>query len=214
MAGEIVDICSESMEITGTASRKDAHRKGLLHRTFQCWFSDSQNLYFQIRGHNVEFPDFLDATVGGHISAGESVEDASREIMEEIGIEVRFKDLFYLGRHYFAYSDSVHRVREMDEVYIAGIEGGLESFRPSRNELAGIAAIPLSAGDTVFNGSGTGISVETISVDVHSRKSGQIMISAGSFIPGTEKYFSHMFEVARKFSSGSRNIRFEGVLTE
>lgn len=214
MPEERVDVCTESMEITGTASRKEAHIKGLLHRTFQCWFSDSEYLYFQIRGHNVEFPDFLDVTVGGHISAGETVEDASREIMEEIGVEISFKELSYLGRHYFTYEDSTHNVREMDEVYIARIEGGLGSFRPSLNELLGIAAVPISAEKLIFNNSGISISVDAIMVIDGETAKRKISLSGSSFIPGTERYFSHMFEVAGKFAAGTGNIAFEKVLRD
>ncbi len=105
MKTEFVDVYDESLEITGITERETAHRIGSLHKTSQWWLIDSDSVYFQIRGKNVAFPGLLDATVGGHITAGESAEEALlREIEEEVGIRLRTSELTFVGQNKFDYT--------------------------------------------------------------------------------------------------------------
>ena len=98
MKTEFVDVYDESLEITGITERETAHRFGSLHKTAQWWLIDSDSVYFQIRSKNIAFPGLLDATVGGHITAGESAEEALlREIEEEVGIRLRTSELTFVG---------------------------------------------------------------------------------------------------------------------
>ncbi len=99
---EILDIFNDDLEIIGQDTRENAHKKGLLHQVVHCWvIEESQEgrfVYMQQRAEFKDFPLLFDITVGGHIDAGEAVEDAMlREIREEIGLDLSIDDLKYEG---------------------------------------------------------------------------------------------------------------------
>ncbi len=99
---EILDIFNDKLEIIGQDTRKNVHKNGLLHQVVHCWAiedsKDGRFIYMQQRAEFKDFPLLFDITVGGHIDAGEVVEDAMlREIKEEIGLDLKIEDLRYEG---------------------------------------------------------------------------------------------------------------------
>ena len=90
---EILDIFNDKLEIIGQDTRKNVHRKGLLHQVVHCWAiedsKDGRFVYMQQRAEFKDFPLLFDITVGGHIDSGENIENAMiREIKEEVGLDV------------------------------------------------------------------------------------------------------------------------------
>ncbi|HVL25125.1 MAG TPA: NUDIX domain-containing protein, partial [Thermomicrobiales bacterium] len=91
---ELFDVVTADGTPTGiTKRRADVHRDGDWHRAIHVWvygIDDEERMPFLLlnqRGkHKDTWPGVLDATVGGHLAAGETVEEAFREIEEEIGI--------------------------------------------------------------------------------------------------------------------------------
>ncbi|MCC6315401.1 MAG: NUDIX domain-containing protein, partial [Thermomicrobiales bacterium] len=102
--GELFDIVRADGSPTGlTKPRASVHRDGDWHRSVHVWVAgiDPDNepwLMFQQRGAGKDtWPGRLDATVGGHFGAGETLRDALREVREEIGVEPHFDLLRPLG---------------------------------------------------------------------------------------------------------------------
>ena len=77
---EILDIFNDKLEIIGQDTRKNVHRKGLLHQVVHCWAiedsKDGRFVYMQQRAEFKDFPLLFDITVGGHIDSGENIENA------------------------------------------------------------------------------------------------------------------------------------------
>ncbi len=111
---EIVDIVDEADAILYNATKEEAHRKGLLHRTVIGEVRDDSGRILLVR----QAPDRQDpgkyvSPVGGHVRSGESNDDAlKRETLEEIGLsgfEFRLLGKFVYNRfvrkrqenHYF-----------------------------------------------------------------------------------------------------------------
>jgi isopentenyl-diphosphate delta-isomerase len=98
---EIVDVVNGSDEVLSQITKKEAHEKGLLHRTAIGEIIDSQGRWILVK----QSSDRQDAgqyvsPVGGHVKAGESEDDAlKREAMEECGIEGF--DYKFLGKMIF-----------------------------------------------------------------------------------------------------------------
>ena len=94
MADYLVDIVNEKDEVVGQCMRSEAHSKRLLHRIVHVLiFNDQDHILLQTRAHKGDGAEGkLDASVGGHVDAGEGYAEAAwREMKEELGIEVPLK---------------------------------------------------------------------------------------------------------------------------
>jgi isopentenyl-diphosphate delta-isomerase len=105
---EEVDIIDENNNVIGKTTKQEAHQKGLLHRCVACLVKDEKGNWLFVK----QASDRQDAgqyvlPVGGHVSAGESVEHAvKRETFEETGLnDFEYKKLhqiifnrFVIGR--------------------------------------------------------------------------------------------------------------------
>jgi isopentenyl-diphosphate Delta-isomerase len=109
MADEFVDIVDESLRVSGTILKSEAHKLGLLHKCIiaELFNSRGEMLLIKPASHKQDYQQWV-SPVGGHVVASESDEDAlRREMLEEIGIEryeLRRKGAFIydrqvLGRH-------------------------------------------------------------------------------------------------------------------
>lgn len=203
MTAELVDAYDESLNVTGAIDRETAHEKGVLHRTVHCWFIDSDFVYFQIRGKEVAFPELLDVTAGGHLSSGETVEDAvRRETEEELGISVSLQDLVYVGQNRFAYHTNDTFVREFSDVYFTRAKKKFNCFFPNPSELTGIAAIPFTAGREVIRGRIYKMPVRVLLANPKRRIYSQRTIRRGSFVPSILDYFVRVLELGELFGKG------------
>jgi len=85
---EMVDIVDEKLTILYQTTKKEAHEKGLLHKCVIATLFNSKGELMLVKpySHKQDAGQFV-SPVGGHVSAGESDEDAlKREVMEEIGL--------------------------------------------------------------------------------------------------------------------------------
>jgi isopentenyl-diphosphate delta-isomerase len=99
MAEEMLEIVDESGSPIELRPRSEIHRLGLLHREINVWlFTPQGAVILQKRGpHKDTFPNFYDASAGGHLDPGESWTTAAlREVKEEIGIDVLVAELTFL----------------------------------------------------------------------------------------------------------------------
>lgn len=207
MANEMIDVYDESLTLVGSMQRDAAHNSGALHKTIHCWFVDSGHLYFQIRGENVGFPLLLDATVGGHLTSGESdIEALKREGIEEVGIEIDTSRTTPIGRNRVEFRVNSSLIREFSEVYMLAATNGLDSFTPNPAELFGIAAIPFSAGRQLLESGEDELRVETIQISSGLRKRVAMAVRKESFIPYTVSYFQRVLEIGERYAMGDRNL--------
>ena len=100
---EMVDVVDEQTKTLYQISKGEAHKKGLLHKTVVSNIIDSKGNWVLVR----QAPDRQDAgkfvyPVGGHVTAGETNEEAlAREANEEVGfteINSNFKKRFIYYR--------------------------------------------------------------------------------------------------------------------
>ena len=194
--GELFDVVTEHGEPTGIVkSRADVHRDGDWHRAVHVWFygvdRDGGYLLMNQRGRFKDtWPLALDATVGGHLGSGETVEDAFREVHEEIGVTidpVRFKHLFRRKR------SSENLVpglldREVQEVYLVRDDRPLTAAAPNPAELEGLVKVAIQHAGPLFRGDvasteGEVLRATTGKVVPHTLTTEQILVR------GTDTYF-------------------------
>lgn len=99
---ELLDIFNENFELIGVSPKDEVHKLGYWHQVFGCLFVDGskKKVYLQYKNgqfNNVDRVNKVDISVGGHLQAGEKIEDGVREIKEESSLDVKFDDLHYLG---------------------------------------------------------------------------------------------------------------------
>jgi isopentenyldiphosphate isomerase len=86
---EVFDRVNENDEVIGSATRKEAHSKGHIHRSVLFYVFDTEGRVFvNQRSDDKEFyPGYWSIVFGGHVHAGETYEQAvEREAKEEAGI--------------------------------------------------------------------------------------------------------------------------------
>ncbi len=86
----LILIVDEEDKPIGSAHKREAQEKGLIHRIAQIIVEDpSGRILLQKRATDVELhPGLWDTSVGGHVDAGEGyLAAAKREMLEEIGLK-------------------------------------------------------------------------------------------------------------------------------
>lgn len=126
---EYLDIVDEDGRPTGrTVSRREAHDRGILHRTAHVWVVGKERGRFRIllqkRSEEKEsFPGMFDTSSAGHIPAGaEPLPSALRELSEELGITASPDLLDFAGTFRSRYEKVFHgrpfRDNEATSVYV------------------------------------------------------------------------------------------------
>ena len=143
---EFLDVLTEEGLPTGrTKRRAEVHQDGDWHRSFHLWIvKEGRYVLLQQRSQAKDLePNKLDVAVGGHFSAGEGLKEVLREPYEELGLELRPKDLSYLHtrkveRFYERATD-----REFQEVYALRCEQTLEDYALNKDEVYALYEVPL-----------------------------------------------------------------------
>jgi len=141
---ELFDIYNQDGSPAGyTASREDAHRSGLWHRTVHVWILNGNGeLLLQKRALTKDvYPDYWDISCAGHIDAGESPETAAlRELSEELGVQKTESDLVFLFTVQQLY-DSVNPCicdREHTRVFLIKCDLPLDAYRGGNDEVTDV----------------------------------------------------------------------------
>lgn len=131
---EIVDIVDKDLNVLYQATKQKAHEEGLLHKCVIAEVINSEGKMMLIRpnSHKQDAGQYV-SPVGGHVTAGETDEEAlKREVEEEIGIKsfthkIKGKAIFdrhVLGRHenhyfilYEIFTDEVPQLGDEAESY-------------------------------------------------------------------------------------------------
>ena len=138
---ELLDIFDKDYNYLGTCEKKEVHQKGLWHQVFACLFIDSKNnkvyLQYKFSGHNdVANLNKIDISVGGHLSAGEKIEDGIREIEEESGLIVKYKNLVPVGMRLIDKTiNENYIIREFSYLHIYDSKFNLKELKSKDDEV-------------------------------------------------------------------------------
>jgi isopentenyl-diphosphate delta-isomerase type 1 len=119
MAMEHLICVDEKDQPLGFEEKDECHRKGLLHRAIHVLvFNSKGDLLLQKRSLGKKtYPGRWTSSCSGHVSRGESYEEAARrELREEIGIAAEMRESF-------KFYDDNPIDREIAKVFVARHEG-------------------------------------------------------------------------------------------
>jgi isopentenyldiphosphate isomerase len=147
--------------------RKESHRTGAWHQTFDCWVlrrgPSGNKIVLQLRSADKDsYPSTFDISASGHLLAGEKPEDGVREIEEELGLKVNYADLLYLGVYKEAVDTPGRCVRHLSHTYLYETNQPLSAYKPQESELDGVFEISIADGLKLFTGESA--SVEAVGV--------------------------------------------------
>ena len=90
---EILDLVDENDQVIGIIERGEAYQQGLTNiRVIDAFIKNAEGKLFIPRRHKDKrlHPLKLDASAGGHVSSGESYDEAFvKEVQEELNLDVR-----------------------------------------------------------------------------------------------------------------------------
>lgn len=208
MKQEYFDIYNENMEYIGTELRSEVHKKGYWHKSFQCWFvcreGSGEYILFQKRHADKDtYPNLLDITAAGHLSAGETVEDASRELEEELGIAVDFKELHLLGIFKEEKIEVNFIDREFGNVFLYCCGMPMEDFTLQADEVVGMYKAKLKDAIMLFDKKQDNIIVEGYEINaLGGKKNVNLKVSLRDFVPHDMNYYNKVLEAADNLARG------------
>lgn len=155
---EMIDVYDADFKPMGKEERNEAHRKGLWHQSFLCWIvRPNGKLIVQLRSKNKPTnPNMLDVSCGGHIVSGKTMEDGVRELREELGLDVDFKDLSYFGYFKWATDKGSKTIipyhnREFCHTFFYKCDQPLSKYVLQAEELDGIFELDIASGRKLFS---------------------------------------------------------------
>lgn len=204
---EPFDIMTSQGTPTGRSKpRWQVHRDGDWHRSIHVWICGIEDgvpfLDVQRRGQEKDtWPRRLDATVAGHLRAGEGIEAALREIEEEVGIQLTMQDLVHAGTH-VSVSDveDTWLDREFQEVLLARADQPLMAYRPNPDEVGGIVRIRLD--DLLEVLAETRSSATAWMIGADSEEIVALTVDANDFIPTVDRYQLRVAVAVRQLLRG------------
>jgi isopentenyldiphosphate isomerase len=145
---ELLEIYDPDGNPTGQAKTRGAvHLEGDWHLAFFCWIARPSargiEILLQHRAARKDvWPLRFDASAAGHIRFGESLEEAAREVREELGIQVELADMIGLGRHRQQHRHANGLIdREHHALHLLTPGPPDAAYAPDAREVAGLAWI-------------------------------------------------------------------------
>lgn len=163
---ELFDVVDERGEPLGYSKpRGEVHRDGDWHRSFHLWVwgihDGAPFVLFQRRSPTKDtFPNLLDVSVGGHIRAGETLEETVREAQEEIGLDLQLDDLTRLGTCFHSSAGPTFIDQEVMAVFAYRCDQPLDAYTLHPEELSGLVRISIEDAQAIFTGEAGSVAVE------------------------------------------------------
>jgi isopentenyldiphosphate isomerase len=209
---ELFDVVTIHGDPTGVAKRRaDVHRDGDWHRAIHIWIVSEidrvGSIIFQRRSLAKDTsPGALDPTVGGHLTSGETLEEAFREAEEEIGIVVEPEKAIPVGRRIgINETDAGIRDRELQDVYFARDDRPLAGYRPNPAELEELIRVPLEELLDLLAGDRSSVETEVISSHNDQVSQGELTMADFSSRP-IDTYRYRVAIAARSMLRGDRHF--------
>lgn len=158
MEEEYLEILTEDGEFTGKSCLKsEIHQKGIFHPTVHIWlYTKKQEVLLQQRAKSkLICPNLWDVSAAGHIAFGETlIEGGLRELKEEIGVQLKPKDLLKIGinKCMQSYNNGIID-NEYHHVYIAEFNGDIDKLELQEEEVQAVKLVTIPEFKTLLNGS-------------------------------------------------------------
>ena len=203
---ELFDIYDEALNHIGVKRRAAVHRDGDWHQVFHCWVIGREAngdpfVVLQKRRDYLDYPNKIDISAAGHLMAGESARDGTREIEEELGLRVTFDKLIPLGRRL-----GIHRSGEFVDcqichVFLYECDQSLEDYEYQCDEIAGLVRLRIDDGLRLFAGDVSHVLASAVGLGAP-----QVALSRDDFIASVDHYVEKILILARRYFAGEKEL--------
>ncbi len=208
---ELFDVIDVHGIPTGVVKRRaDVHRDGDWHRAIHVWIygedEDGAFIVVQRRGLDKDtWPGAIDATAAGHLTAGETPEDAFREIEEELGITPDLSRLQPVGTRVIAGAKPPDQLdREFEEVYLLRDDRPLTTYRPNAVEVD--ALLRLSIKDWLRLLFAEAHEVESLLLISDSMELRDHRLTRDQLVPSPDRYYQRVAVACDRALRGERYL--------
>ena len=202
---EYFDIYNDKMEHIGTKPRSEVHEKGYWHKSFQCWFifkeGEKEYILFQKRHEAKDtYPNLLDISSAGHLSADESLEDGVRELEEELGVKVSYEELKPLGIIIEQKEEDYFIDNEFANVFLYNCRIPMESFKLQAEEVTGMFKLKIDEVLDLLEGRLKNIKAEGYELKENGEYNPiSISVEAKDFVPHDLSYYRKILTSAKQY---------------
>lgn len=210
---EMVDVYDDTFKKIGIKPKKEVHKTGEWHKAIHCWIVRRDNtgeyLLFQKRGKDKTlFPNYLDISAAGHYQTGEIVSDGVREITEELGLNVDFNKLLYLGIKFDINKSENIFNREFDEVFLHEESKSVYEYDIDIEEVEGLVQIKITDGINLFSNEIDFVMAEGVEWNQKNKiwEKVSIKVTKDMFIPRIDPYYAKMFMLAKWYFLGEQKL--------
>jgi isopentenyldiphosphate isomerase len=202
---EYFDIYNENMEYIGTKLRSEVHEKGYWHKSFQCWFvfreDNKDYILFQRRHAKKDiYPNLLDTSSAGHLSAGENLADGVRELEEELGLKVRYEELKPLGIIVEQKEEDYFIDNEFANVFLYNCQIPMEEFKLQVEEVTGMFKLEIDQVFDLFEGNLKNIRAEGYELKENGEHNPiSISVEVKDFVPHDLSYYKKILSSAKQY---------------
>lgn len=208
---ELFDVIDVYGAPTGIIKRRaDVHRDGDWHRAIHVWIygEEKGEAFIMVQRHGMDkdtWPGAIDATAAGHLSAGETPEDAFREIEEELGITPELDALRHVGTRVIAGEEPPHRLdREYEEVFLLRDDRSLSDYRPYPIEVDALVRIPLNGWLQFLFAEIKGVEGQLLMS--HSGELYDHRLTVGQLVPSPDRYYQRVAVACDRALRGERYV--------
>ena len=190
---ELFDTLTPDGQPTGVSKPRGlVHRDGDWHAALHIWLggvgADGPFVLFQRRALGKDtWPGALDISIGGHLRAGETLVEATREAEEELGLALALDALTYIGRRWVSWEQAGVRDNELQHVYALRNDAQLTAYRLHPVEVDALIAVPIDAALRLFAGELTSVPARVMS---RAGALSSAPVSMAEFVPERGNYLS------------------------
>jgi len=209
---EYIDIIDCDGNHLGKKEKDEAHLDGDWHIGFHCWIiRPNGKILLQLRCKDKDtYPNKLDISAAGHLSAGEKPEDGVREIEEELGIKIKPEQLIFLGTYKSAKTINTHKGifnnREHCYVYFLEDNTPLTDYKLQPEEVAGVYEIDIENALPFFNEETNSIEITGVTLNNGENIKDTKIVTKENFVPCNKQAWLRIFIQAQRYINGEKYL--------
>ncbi len=206
---DLIDECG--LPLGRTKPREQVHRDGDWHRSLHLWVvlhaeGEPPRLLLQRRSATKDtWPNRLDVSVAGHLTAGETEDQALREAEEELGLRVAAHEAIRIGERISVLDEPPVLDRELQGVWVTTVRRPFASLSPDPSEVASVVALEEPHALALLSGARASAPCTKLLREPHGWAASPATAHAHELIPGRTGYQAEAARCAFEWAAGRRS---------